>query len=106
MPENGARYYLANGRSFLIEDIREHLNELKRENLEALAKEIEEDSIRKRSLEESDLAWSHRMLLLPRHKLSAEQLRYLLKFTESFHLDLQIKGGCERVLVEITEPPF
>ncbi len=91
---------------YLSEDIREHLKQLEPENVEALAKEIEKDSIRKRSLEESNLAWPHRELLLQRHDLSSDQLKYLLKFTESFHLNLQIKRGCERLVVQISEPAF
>ena len=86
-----ARYHLADGRSYLSERIREHLDELKPENLEGLAKEIENDSIRKRSLEQNERALAHSELFLQRSKLSSQQLKQLLNFTESFGLQLRIK---------------
>lgn len=101
-----ARYHLADGSSYLSERIREHLNELRPENLEGLAKEIENDSIRKRSLEQDRRTWPHRELFLQSSELSSEQLKQLLKFTESFGLHLRLKSGCDSLLIEITKFVF
>lgn len=94
------------GHLYVSEDIRQHLKQRKPENVEALARAIENDSIRKQSLEENRVAWSHRELLLQRHTLSSDQLRSLLKFTDSFELNLQIKDGADGLLIEISELMF
>lgn len=96
---------LSNGKWYVSEDIREHLGQFTPERLEGLARAIEEDSIRKRCLEESRVALSHHKLLLQRLQLTSGQLQSLLNFTDSFRLELRIKSGCG-VTVEITEPPF
>ncbi len=101
-----ARYRLADGRSYFSEDIRKHLNGLKPEDLEGLAKEIENDSIRKRSLEQLKRTWPHRKLVLQRSELSSEQLKQLLKFTECFGLHLRIESGCDSLLIEINDFMF
>jgi hypothetical protein len=49
---------------------------------------------------------SHRELFLERDRLSSEQLKVLLKFTESLGVDFLITAGCESLLVKISEPPF
>ena len=83
--------------------IRQHPNKLKPENLQGLAKEIGNESIRKRSLEQEERTWPYLKLFLQRSELSSGQFKQLLKFTETLGLHLRIKSGFDRSLIEISE---
>jgi hypothetical protein len=91
---------------YVSEHIREYLKKLEsQEDVEALAREIEKDSIRKHGLEENNLVFGHK-LFVRRGELSSSQLESLLNFTKSFGLHLQIKNGYQGLIVTIYDSMF